>query len=66
MSEWRDISTVPYAERVIVFVPSNVDQPVLEAMASPDGEYWHPDLYELDGVRKGATMWQPLPEPPTP
>lgn len=62
MSEWHDIATVPTGKPVIVFVPTGTERPVFEAMASPDGEYWDPTYYEWEG--KGATKWQPLPEPP--
>lgn len=63
MSKWRDISTVTDGDRVIVFVPSQAERPVFEAEVNRDGKYWDPVYYEWDG--SGATMWQPLPEPPT-
>lgn len=65
MSEWQPIETAPRnGECVLVYDPSFVSRPVLEArMMEQGGLYCDPTYYEWFSTTE-ATHWQPLPEPP--
>jgi hypothetical protein len=64
MTEWQPIETIDpdLKGSVIVYVPTETNRKVFEAIASPGGGYCDPVYDEWDG--KGATHWMPLPEPP--
>jgi hypothetical protein len=80
MADWKPISTAPrHAERVLIYCPTS-NHKVREAWWSipyegaPDERGWwqtmdgvvlSADLHFNKNVALGATMWQPLPDPPT-